>query len=329
MIRALRTSVFVGACLCPLVGLMLTGRGWGQAPKQSADDLVGFLTYQSGGRTRPIVVATSCGQTAEDREDREAEKTLISLGPLAVPSLEAALDSIEALGSQSAFAYNSAWLTNAYAHIRGPRAYPRLSRMLPNPKLTGFEGNFDSALAVALGLTSYVSDFGGTATVFGERVTRRPPCLGPEPRDALDDLILAWENDDVGWLEKRLGPSSKASLKSMIEGKTWEGLRAELWPGGPHGGVAMGYQFEVAGSWSQPRDRPEGKSVGVADSGPFHANPEIDTLFKNSVGNDCGRHRIRFLTTQDFFNLYLIDDADLGSLLRLISSCAAAPDQAK
>ena len=312
-----------------LLGIVFAAPAWCQA-KQSAEDLIKFLTHQSAGRAQ-LDEPKGCGPAEQQREDREAGRALISLGASALPALEADFDSIEALGEGSRFSFHDDWLFSVYAHIRGPAAYPRLLRMLYNSKLASSEGDLDSAMAVALGLTSYVSDMGGTIVVFGQEVRRRQYCVGLRPSDALDGLILAWETDDIRRLEKSLGPNATASLKSLLVGKTWEELRAELWAAPPTRGVAMGYQFRIPGNWSQPRDRPDGTDPGLVPAGDYlyPPNPEIETLFKDSAGNDCGTRRIRFFSSQDirdFFSLYLVDDRDLAGLLRAISSCVTAPE---
>jgi hypothetical protein len=54
-------------------------------------------------------------------------------------------------------------------------------------------------------------------------------------------------------------------------------------------------------------------------------------LFKDSVGNDCGRRLIKFqapiVVTRDRGKQsalpFVVNNSDLGDLLRLISSCAA------
>jgi hypothetical protein len=313
-----------------LLGLMLTDRAWCQPPKQSAEELIRFLTHQAPGQTQ-AAEPVGCGDTKEKQDDREGEEALVGLGASAVPALEVAFDSIQALGEESHFAFDDAWLMNAYARIMGRAAYPRLLRLLHNPKLAWSEGDLDSAMAVALGLTFYVSDMGGTITA--ATVRRRPYCAGPRPTDPLNDLILAWETDDVRLLEESLGPRAKAALISLLAGKTWEGLRAEIWPGPPPRGVAVGYEMESWGVWSESREGPGGTDVGDVlksgehDMGLKIMSAEINAVFKNGSGNDCGRRSIKFRTTRNFFHLYLVDDPDLAGLLRLISSCATAPDQ--
>lgn len=286
--------MFLRSFWCPLlVGLILVDSGWCQRG-QSAEDLIEFLTYQSGRPGKELLLLAGCGLSGANREDRQVESALIGLGASAVAPLEGAFDSLEEFGEESPFFPGHSWLMNAYAHIKGPSACPRLWRMLSNRKTVPLESDIDSALAVALGLTSYVSDFSGM-------VSHAQGCQVFEPRDALDNLVL-------------------------------DCLQAGIRPGKRRGAVAVGYRFEIAGPWSPPRDRPEGTDAGIVvhmGPGELLLRPEIDTIFKDSAGNDCGKHHIRFFTTPSFFHLYLVDDPDLPGLVRLISSCANAPVQGK
>ena len=50
----------------------------------------------------------------------------------------------------------------------------------------------------------------------------------------------------------------------------------------------------------------------------YPMNPELDTLFKDGSGQDCGTRRILFRSPA-----FKIDNSDIGDLLRQISRCAA------
>ena len=65
-------------------------------------------------------------------------------------------------------------------------------------------------------------------------------------------MIVAWEEDDRPLLEASLGPKAKASLRSLVEGRTWEGLRADLSGGSIDNDFALGYRFDVPSIWSIP-----------------------------------------------------------------------------
>ena len=175
-------------CLALMMSLMLV-RSWGA---DQSGDLIRFLTYQSArdGKASVLAGLSGCGQY---EADRAAARSLIKMGDSAATDLEQALDSIQAQGSGSQYALNAAWLMAAYAKIRGRDAFPRFRRMLDDPKLISFLRDLDASAAVSLGLTSYVS---------GPRpLTREFNCgRGQQPKDALDQLIIAWELNDGRWL---------------------------------------------------------------------------------------------------------------------------------
>jgi len=128
-------------------------------------------------------------------------------------------------------------------------------------------------------------------------------------------------------------------LTMLLEGTTWDGIRSEYWHGMPAGPIAMGYRLDIAGGWSEPDETLEDSGVDTHSQEP--ENPEIPVVFKDSSGRDCGRHVLRFLSRDDdslnrvFPGLasstptplphYLINNADLGDVLRIISLCAVTP----
>jgi len=236
--------------------------------------------------------------------------SLAALGSAATPAIEEALDSIEKEGVQSRLYRATFWLSLAYAKIMGPAAFPRLRRMIENPQLESFHNSLGDSVALSLGLTSYVAS---------SSVLISPSnCYDQEPHHGLDRLILAWERNDQRAVEEGLGPNARAALKSMLSVGGWDALRAELWRGSSRD-AAVGYRFEAPGRWSEPEETAgqESPRVGWRD-------PEIDTVFKTGSGADCGRHTVKFLTqTSPRPAQYLIDNADLRDLLRLVTSCAA------
>jgi hypothetical protein len=286
-----------------------------RAQGRSAADLIRSLTDQSD---RPDLENErmglfSCGQVTADLE---AAKSLVRLGDSAIPEIEKELDAIEERGYQ--LGDGSMWLQLAYARIKGPDAFPRLRRMGGGPKLGFHWHNADSAIALSLSLTSYVSDSRSLA-----KSARCSP--GPKPRNALDQLVLAWERDDRIGLEASLGPRAGAALKSLLAGRAWADMRAGLWSGGPGDGLAVGYRFEPPGWWSRPEETlgEEGEYVALANP----ENPDFETQFVNASGGDCGKRRVKFLKIPMGLGprdlLYVVDNSDLGDLLRLIGSCAA------
>jgi len=279
----------------------------------SPTGLVKFLTYQSGRPKRPgAAVVLGCGTDQAGREDRAAAESLVSLGAKAVPAIEEGLDSI------NTWKGNPRWLLYAYARIQGPATFARLWAMYSNPESFSFQLSLDDALALSFGLTSYVSSFRPSVRVF---------CHSAGPVAALDQLVLAWEKGDRRWLEACLGPHAKAALNSLMEGRTWAAMRAELWHGPPSGEVAVGYRFEIRAGWAEPEWAWEdytGGSAYASDNAP-----ELNTRFATRTGGACGQESIGFLKAPgdpppgDL--TYLVDQSRIESLLRLIGSCATIP----
>ena len=179
-----------------LLSLMIGPNAAIPAAGTTAAELIRFLSYQSGRPGRQNVEAglTSCGQYDADRD---AAVSLARLGADAVPEIERALDSIEQLGQTSEFALGSRWLIEVYAQLKGRSAHTRISRLS-----TALNLNIDSATALSLGLTSFVSSSRELGTIIH--------CDRPgDPRDALDTFVVAWERGDHSWVEKSLGPSSR------------------------------------------------------------------------------------------------------------------------
>jgi len=301
--------------LLALVGL-LPAIGMGQTNTASPEDLIRYLTYQSARSDGDNVRAGifSCGQiTAQEA----AARPLIKLGVSAIPHIERELDSIEELAGGSKYALGAVWLLDAYAEIAGPAAFARLRKMLSNPNLAFLRPGLDRAIALSLTLTSYVSGSHVPGRMI--RCDRRG-----EPRDALSQLILAWERNDCRWIQGSLGPRASGSLTSLLEGRTWAEMRADLWHGASGNDVAVGYRFEAPDWWSRP-DATLGKEREYAALA-HPENPDFETRFMNASGGDCGKHRVKFLATPMGAGpgdlMYVVDNSDLEELLRLIGSCA-------
>ena len=143
-------------------------------------------------------------------------------------------------------------------------------------------------------------------------------------------MILGWEKNDRRWLEASLGPSARANLGSLLKARTWEGIRKRFWTGRPSGRVAVGYRFETPGPWSEPDETLEERDYGEL---AVPENPQINVLFKDRTGKDCGQHLVIFRRNQMLLTReggqqeaslpYLIDNSELGDILRLIGACAA------
>lgn len=318
----LRQTFLVFASLC----LLLAATSAGQLQRQSAGDLIKRLTYQSNRTDKHGTIggkwfSFDCGSWLGEARDNRAIATLLAgLGSPAIPDLETAFDSIEKQGQPSPFATNAQWLLLAYAKIAGPAALPRFRRMISAPKLAFLQNDLDLAATLSLGLTSYVS--GSREIVKTGHLCNR----GEEPRDALNQFILAWERDDRASFEASLGPDAQTALQSLLVGRAWADMRVELWGGKSTFATALGYRFEVGGRWSRPEetlDDTDDKSLQ-----PRSEAPELGALFKNAYGTDCGRQTIRFSRTGNpiapsVLSSYAVNNSDLGTLLRFISYCAA------
>lgn len=249
-------------------------------------------------------------------EDRAAAISLAQFGPSALPELEKALDSMERDSGESKYFINFYWLVLAYAKIKGPAAFPRLQEMSDNTRLRSVQADVDEAIALSLGLASYVHSSLPVISIEGCR-------RSDEPKDILNQLILAWVKNDRQWFDTNLGPNARASLDHYLKEQSWDNWRAKMWHGKQGVVAAIGYRFDTQGQWSEPEETLERERsrhlVVVRTTADF----ELDTLFKNRSGGDCGAHRVRFLALPTGrTGAYRIDNSDLEELLRRISACA-------
>lgn len=287
--------------------------GTAKAQGDSARQIIRFLTYQTD---RPGKLAVQMGlfECGGGADDRAAEASLVRLGDAAVPELEKAFSSLEELGESSAFAPNGGWLPLAYASIKRRSACNRLLELERRPQLAFLRTWLYGALSISLSLTSYVSSSTSLEKTFR--------CRDGQPRDALDQVILAWLRNDPGWLAASLSARSKSALADLEKRKGWDELRAQLQQTRPNNDVAVGYRFSADPSWSLPDDIfQDQESKGPAALHPD--NPVIETLFVSATGENCGQRRVKFVSTVGYETTHLVDETDMEGLLRLLSSCAA------
>jgi len=300
------------AALLVLLAVLPGPHGTAQEQQKSASDLIRRLTYQDDQSDNPLRHGLfTCGsQRAEIQQSLPVYEALVRLGPAALPAIEETIRNVEESGQ---FVFNFHYLLWAYARIKGSSAFPRLRVMFDNPVRESLRTSLDEALALSLGLTSYVSS--------SRLLMRTFSCTGVlEPRQSLDQLILAWEQNNREWVEAGLGPDAKAALKSLLEGRSWEDLRADIWRSESRVRLAVGYRFEAPGWWSQPVDANRLKPF-VREPG----NPEVETIFTDASGEECGRQKVKFLRTMGLRYEHQIDNVDLRALLGTIASCAAGP----
>lgn len=293
----------------------------GHAQEASPRALVDFLTYRSDRPGRSAVLA-GIGGCGHMQEDRAAATALAAIGTSAVPSIEEALTDIERRGAQSEFSLGAAWLLDSYARIKGTSGFPRLRSMIGVPRLDFLQVGLSGAVSISLGITSYVS----SSSPPGAYLSCNRPL---EPRHALSQLVLAWENDDLPSIEASLGPDSLAALESLLRDRPWPGLREEIWPRKGDRTVSVGYQFQVPGPWSQADETLDRLgSQGGALASP--SNTGIETRFTTGSGANCGELRIQFQQNPRGGRLaslpYVVNNSEIYPLLQLISSCAARVD---
>ena len=297
-----------------MTGGLLAVNAVAQTAPQSSADLVRYLTYQAD-RVHPLHL-NGC---ADPKEYRDAAHSLVALGASAVPEIESALRSLQSRGQQMGGAFNSRWLLFAYARIKGTAAYRQFQAMIDNPGLNFLRRDLDNAVAISLGLTSYVSSIRTPETLLHCGVT--------EPRDTLDDLILAWETNDSGGVEAQLGPNAQAALQFLLAQQSWTDLRTHTWRGTASPNVAVGYRLDVANVWSQPREMLDQAATDArrfVNLDFYPPNPELQAQFTNRAGQVCGHFGIRFLRTEvGLRTKYLVDETNMEGLLTTISVCAA------
>lgn len=327
--------------LVAIAAFLLVCGGPCAAQAQSPLVLVWFLTGQTYRPDRSPGTF-SCGQVVADHR---AAVALAKLGDSALPDIEHELDAIEAHAYNHEF--GSDWLEVAYAKIIGPSVYTRLRKMETQSESESARLYLDRAIALSLGLTSFVSASRSVTSRFPYQCKNNTNTdsliLGncptgthaeqlmnihcdryDEPRDALDQLIGALETNDEIFFELQLGPGARTALDAILKRRSWDELRAELF--GQHssrGDLAVGYRFEEAGHWSQPdRTLDEDRTAS-----PDLENPVLETNFTSASGAACGNHRVSFVrasTSEGRTAPYLVNNSDLAGLLAVLGSCAGS-----
>jgi len=305
----------LGALALLGLGLGASGIGEGQAAQGSAEEIIRFLTRPREPVTEVVPMDTRFGRLPE--RDRAAANSLVALGPAAIPAIEAALDHLER-SDPGTFGPGSRWLLFAYAKIRGSSALPRLRSMDDHPRLEYLRNDLDTSLAIALGLTSYVS------------VSHYGYALGccKEPREALDQFVLAWFQGNRAEFQGVLGPRARSALDSLLVHRSWSSLRREVWYGEPRPALAIGYRLAAPGDWTEPEealDQALQDRRRVRDMDRVPRDPDLVTKFVGAYGDACGEREVRFalVPVRNMpLPIYSVDDPGLGELLRLITGCA-------
>lgn len=311
------SSAFARIISLLMLGLIPLGSGECQTADQSVAKTIRFLT-------EPIVQDSDRLNKNAARSvdaDRGAANSLVVLGPAVIPELESVFNVLDRQEQRTRVVLNSKWLLFAYARILGPVAWQPLRAMANNPRLRYLSSDLDEALAIALDLTSYIS---------ASRIADDFVCCRPEePRHALNQLILGWLQGNRQWMEKALGPNARLALDSLVARRSWSEVRNETWHGVPGSDFALGYKFDGSDDWSKPE---ETLDQGLHDRRRFldlrqlPSDPNLITRFVGISGRGCGSLKIKFLripTTPAWLpSKYVVDDRDLGALLRTVTECA-------
>jgi hypothetical protein len=283
-----------------------------QADGGSARDLIKALAPH--GESEPYIVR-GCSPSEEILRQEKIALELTNLGNTALPEIEQALMSIERRGQSSQFFPGLGWLLDAYVHIRRQGAFSRMVQIVNSRRLASLRVNIDYQVALSLDLTSYISD---------SRQLVSQPCRPLEPKDALNKLILAVENRDLGQIRASLGPDALDKLLSLVLESPSQTLEQELLS--EHDPVkharAMGYRFDFEGKWSKPEDLLRGADAGRDAVPGLAPDPELKTSFVDGHGSGCGTYEVDFQSVlQGPRSAYLVNNRDIDGLLRLIVAC--------
>ena len=280
-----------------------------QQAKQSPEELVKFLTYQTGP-PRPII-----GSGIGARRGRAALQ-LVRLGRTSLPAIQKALDSIETQGRKARESPGARWLLYAYASIKQREAFPRLRRMRVNPRLAFLARWFDASITVSLQLTSFRSSVAG-------KLIKKPFPMG-SPQETLDQFLLAWILNDQPAFEETLSPRAKLDLARLLKKQSWRTFRLELLRKSSEPIVAFGYRF---------LGHPPGIPIGFPYEKPIRI-PRTTTYPHFQIefyawNQNCANIRLSLPRVEDprpnSYSRFLIDTENIEPLLKELSPCLARP----
>jgi hypothetical protein len=260
------------------------------AQDPSADQLIAVLTHATDEQRMGLI-----GNACQAETERLAALRLAYWSDTALPKIEKLLDAVEAGPSP----WGANWLELAYARIKGSDAFSRLRRLEMASRDMASRETFgddfgrrslDRAIALSLGLTSFISSPTAPVPHFPDAVTNLCGCA--EPRDALDRFIRGLERNAADQFRSRRD-------------------------------LAIGYRFEAPGPWSDPPETLDYKSP--PDSTPPSA--ELITHLTTQSGADCGSYAIQFALTppegQRHHEYYSVSNPNLADLTNLITACLA------
>jgi hypothetical protein len=303
-----------------LLGLAVTtavgpGTHWqSTAPSSTPDQIIADL-LKSNANVRGAFTCGSLRAHAADDQSRLLD--LVKLGKTALPAVRDSLASIEAQGSRSRFAVLTIQLSYAYAKMAGQAAYPVLLSLGEKGPRQSIQNGLDDAIALALGLTSYVH----VSRLQGQII-----CQSPSPRYALDAAVIAWEQSDQKSIEALLGQDSRAALTRLLKNRSWAQVRASLSPAEIPEHAAVGYKLVVPGRWSEPEVTLDDTRQVLGEEGAqLPKQPMVEVNFVDRAGKACGNETIRFMLQTGGAGgpRYVIDDPKLETILHLVSDCAS------
>lgn len=229
-----------------------------------------------------------------------------------MPALEEEFVAISKKGDDARSSPNASRLFYAYARIRGARAFPRLRDMELSQHFSFAIVPLDGAIAVALGLTSYLSIAHPSARLL-------VACQGQEPRHAFDQMIVAWERGDRLWFETSLGETAARAV-AVKDDDEWQAFRRTFWQDSPN--AAIGYKFQVPGNLSEPSMLTPSQTRVPNEEEKI----ELDTAFYDRNGQNCGDMMIQFIQSATEkppgYLRYAVDSSNIADVLQLVSACA-------
>jgi hypothetical protein len=277
------------------------------------------LTYQSSARPRDPAYGTgfisSRNITRWDIENLGISLQILKSERAALPALENAVESLTEQGEASPFYPNSEWLLQVYAKIAGVTATPRLHKLGETYK---YHRNIDKALALSLGITSYVDHSQVYAAVWNS--------VDNHTLDgAFDRFILAWYRNEPDAIAAALAPQASAAFRALLSLNSWPGPPSM----DPPSKAAVGYRF-TATALAIPKPlrtpHPIFEQWSFTTGSAMPAADSLETTFVNVAGQECGTHSVRFVILYNppsGPNGYFVDNTDIGALAQFLRTCSS------
>lgn len=278
---------------------------------QSVEELVRLLT-------KPRGVCTTTNFTF--RTEKRAALALVAMGNASRAHLERAIDELDAGGSSNPCGVE--WLLYTYARVRGAAAYPRLMKMLENPRLSHLNREIEIAMAGSLDLTSVITSRDKPGELYGQTQQLGGLPSAVIPQQALDRLVLGLLTGDRKLIVDVLTSSARESFDKFTKMHTWEGVRRRFLPSQQDSLLVVAYRLFLSTGPAEPL-RPD-----------FHFDPEpppsrlTGTVEFYRDGIICGKHSLNFedihprgqQTTFPEWK-YAISNSDIEALLANVGAC--------